>query len=84
MLVPQSLSTWVGVERAAEVCEPTGELTLDKRAELKALRRQVAELDQGQCVPGESSGLLRNQATTEKRYDLMAVHKAHVKVTCMA
>lgn len=44
----QSLGTWVAAERATEAGEPTGELTgeltLDERAELKALRRQVAEL----------------------------------------
>ena len=40
----QSLGTWVAAERAIEAGEPTGELTLDERAELKGLRRQVAEL----------------------------------------
>ncbi len=63
----QSLGTWVAAERATEAGEPTGELTgeltLDERAELKALRRQVAELHkdaaQGQRVPGKSSSLLR-------------------------
>lgn len=36
----QSLGKWVAAERATEAGEPT----LDERAELKALRRQVAEL----------------------------------------
>lgn len=40
----QSLGKWVAAERAEEAGEPTGDLTLDERAELKALRRQVAEL----------------------------------------
>lgn len=59
----QSLGKRVAAERATEAGEPTGELTLDERAELKALRRQVAELHkdaaQGQRVPGKSSSLLR-------------------------
>ena len=40
----QTLGKWVAAERATEAGKPTGELTLDERAELKALRRQVAEL----------------------------------------
>lgn len=40
----QSLGKWVAAERATEAGEPTGELTLDERAELTSLRRQVAEL----------------------------------------
>nr|WP_301527627.1 transposase [Corynebacterium variabile] len=31
----QSLGKWVAAERATEAGEPTGELTLDERAELK-------------------------------------------------
>ena len=40
----QSLGKRVAAERATEAGEPTGKLTLDERAELKALRHQVAEL----------------------------------------
>ncbi|AHW64843.1 Putative transposase for insertion sequence element [Corynebacterium glyciniphilum AJ 3170] len=40
----QSLGKWVAVGRAEQAGESTGELSLDERAELKALRRQVVEL----------------------------------------
>lgn len=40
----QSLGKWVAAERAEQTGVPTGELSLDERAELKALRRQVVEL----------------------------------------
>lgn len=40
----QTLGKWVAAERADQAGEPTGELDLDERAELKRLRRQVADL----------------------------------------
>ncbi|MDN5605591.1 MAG: IS3 family transposase [Kocuria sp.] len=80
----QSLGKWVAAERATEAGEPTGELTLDERAELKALRRQVAELHKDNEFPGKSSSLLRSQATTDERYELMTAEKANYEVTRMA
>ena len=40
----QLLDRWVRAERARQAGEPTGELTVDERAELKQLRREVDEL----------------------------------------
>ncbi|MGP9611594.1 transposase, partial [Corynebacterium sp. AOP36-E1-14] len=40
----RTLGKWVATERAEQDGEPAGQLNLDERAELKALRRQVAEL----------------------------------------
>jgi transposase len=40
----QTLGKWVAAERAEHDAQPAGKLNLDERAELKALRRQVAEL----------------------------------------
>lgn len=40
----QTLGKWVAAERAKDAGEPTGELTLDERAELKALRRELADM----------------------------------------
>jgi len=40
----QLLGRWVRLEREREAGEPAGELSLDERAELKELRRQVDEL----------------------------------------
>lgn len=40
----QLLGRWVRAERDRIAAEPTGELSLDERAELNALRRQVDEL----------------------------------------
>ena len=38
------LGRWVQAERARQAGEPTGELSIEERAELKRLRREVAEL----------------------------------------
>ena len=40
----QMLGRWVKDERARRAGEPTGELSIDERAELKRLRNEVAEL----------------------------------------
>lgn len=40
----QLLGRWVHAERARQAGEPAGELTVDERAELKRLRREVEEL----------------------------------------
>ena len=40
----QLLGRWVHAERARQAGEPTGELSIDERAELKRLRREVDEL----------------------------------------
>ena len=50
-----SLGKWVAAERATEAGEPTGELTLNGRAELKALRRQVAELHKDNEFLGQAA-----------------------------
>lgn len=49
------MGKWVAVERATEAGEATGELNLDERAELKALRRQVAELHKGNEFLGKAA-----------------------------
>ena len=54
-LGPQSLGRWVTAERAEQAGEPTGELTLDERAELKASRRQVTDLHTGNECPGKAA-----------------------------
>lgn len=41
----QLLGRWVRLERERSVEEPDGELSLDERAELKKLRRQVRNLE---------------------------------------
>ncbi len=40
----QLLGRWVHAERARQAGEPTGELNVDERAELKRLRREVDHL----------------------------------------
>ncbi|MEY8567552.1 IS3 family transposase [Corynebacteriaceae bacterium 7-707] len=79
----QSLGKWVAVGRAEQAGESTGELSLDERAELKALRRQVVELHKDNEFLGKGSRLLRHQATTYERYGLMAAQKANFQVTRM-
>ncbi|MGP5623454.1 transposase [Candidatus Corynebacterium faecigallinarum] len=40
----QTLGKWVAAEHADQAGEPTGELDLDERAELKRLRRELADV----------------------------------------
>lgn len=40
----QLLGRWVRAERARQAGEPSGELGVDERAELRRLRREVEEL----------------------------------------
>lgn len=66
----QSLGTWVAAERATEAGEPTGELTgeltLDERAELKALRRQVAELHKDNEFLGKAAAFFASLANDRR------------------
>ncbi len=62
----QSLGKWVAAERATEAGEPTGELTLDERAELKALRRQVAELHKDNEFLGKAAAFFASLANDRR------------------
>ena len=66
----QSLGTWVAAERATEAGEPTGELTgelaLDERAELKALRCQVAELHKDNEFLGKAAAFFASLANDRR------------------
>ena len=62
----QSLGKWVAAERATEAGEPTGELTLDERAELKALRRQVAELHKDSEFLGKAAAFFASLANDRR------------------
>jgi transposase len=53
----QSLGKWVAAVWATGSGGPTGELTLDERAELKALRFQVAELHKDDEFLGRAAAL---------------------------
>ena len=50
-----SLCRWVADEKAAEVGEPDGELSLDERAELKQLRKQNRELQKDNEFLGKAA-----------------------------
>jgi transposase len=62
----QSLGKWVAAERAKEAGEPTGELPLDERAELKALRRQVAELGKDNEFLGKAAAFFASLANDRR------------------
>ena len=61
-----SLGKWVAAERATEAGEPTGELTLNGRAELKALRRQVAELHKDNEFLGKAAAFFASLANDRR------------------
>ena len=60
------MGKWVAAERATEAGEPTGELTLDERAELKALRRQVAELHKDNEFLGKAAAFFASLANDRR------------------
>ncbi|MGP4998936.1 IS3 family transposase, partial [Corynebacterium variabile] len=80
----QTLGKWVAAEHADQAGEPTGELDLDERAELKRLRRELADVKKDNEFLGKAAGLLRCQATTAERYELMVQEKANYEVKRMA
>ncbi|QXT61750.1 IS3 family transposase [Tessaracoccus palaemonis] len=80
----QLLGRWVQAERDRDAGEPDGDLSLDERAELKRLRREVSELRKDNEFLGKAAGLLRVEATTIERFELMAAEKANFEVARMA
>ena len=63
------MGKWVAAERATEAGEagePTVELTLDERAELKALRRQVAELHKDNEFLGKAAAFFASLANDRR------------------
>nr|WP_156874593.1 IS3 family transposase [Vaginimicrobium propionicum] len=80
----QLLGKWVRKYRQEQGNEPTGELSVDERVELKRLRREVQELKKDNAFFGKSSSLLRVEATTCERFELMEQEKANFEITRMA
>ncbi|MDO5629769.1 MAG: IS3 family transposase [Mobilicoccus sp.] len=80
----QLLGRWVRQERDRQAGEPVGELGVDERAELRRLRREVAELRKDNEFPGKSGSLLRVEATRLERFELMAREKANFEISRMA
>nr|WP_245349651.1 IS3 family transposase [Brachybacterium fresconis] len=82
----QLLGRWVQQERERRGPAPGPEVPLaaDEREELKRLRRRVHELETDNEFPGKSSRLLRVEATTAERFELMDAEKANFEITRMA
>lgn len=57
----QLLGKWVHAERARRAGEPTGELSVDERAELKRLRKEVTELRKDNEFLGKAAALFASK-----------------------
>ncbi|MGP5242549.1 IS3 family transposase [Corynebacterium flavescens] len=81
----QSLGKWVAKERARRSAVQSGQpAPADSAAEIARLRRQVAALKAENEFLGKASGLLRRQATTPERFELMAKERANYSIMMMA
>ncbi|MGP9728744.1 IS3-like element ISAar26 family transposase [Glutamicibacter sp. AOP3-A1-12] len=82
----QTLGTWVKKERSRRGLdgEPTGALDESEREELKRLRKEVFELREDNRFPGKSGLLLRVEATSVERFELMHALKDEFALTRMA
>ncbi|MFC5331045.1 IS3 family transposase [Brachybacterium fresconis] len=82
----QLLGRWVQQERERRGPAPGPEVPLaaDEREELKRLRRRVHELETDNEFLGKAAGLLRVEATTAERFELMDAEKANFEITRMA
>ncbi|WP_204723073.1 IS3 family transposase [Glutamicibacter nicotianae] len=82
----QTLGTWVKKERSRRGLdgEPTGALDESEREELKRLRKEVFELREDNRFLGKHSVLLRVEATSVERFELMHALKDEFALTRMA
>ena len=71
-LVEQTLCRWVHSYRQTVENEPDGELTVDERAELRRLRREIEELARITSFWEKRPHNFCVEATTGERFELMA------------